>query len=250
MHDLFFMTLRVDDVTEEIMWEFYEKYKDTFACIRISDEISDETKKQHMQGFIGYKEELTRDAIDKHRKNFQLFFKKKGGQFSYAKVKKAVEYGWYTIKQDNVILDCNVPKWFDEAVEEYVLQYTMAKEKKKEQKNPMLAIWEWFHPHYETKYKAWVKGRLPGPHNSHQQYLKHHPYIFVRYVIIWYGRIANKSFCRNKMAETAHYLEFKTRDKYVHKSDVNQTDEAVMEDFADLEDTLMNMVNKREYFDP
>lgn len=242
------MTLRVDDVTSEKMSEFHEKYKDTYECIFIADETADETGKQHMQGFIGYKEDPGKKYLDCMRKNFQNFFNKKGTQLSFTKVKKHEDYAAYVMKQHNVVINIGVPEDLLELAKYKQEQFELAKAKKAAHKNPLLALWEWFEPQLDIKYEQWKSSRLnvTGRDVTIAKFIKQNNEIFVRHVIIWYGRMANKSFCRQRMAEAALYLEFKSRDKYYVRSKP-EDDKEVVDTMEDLVSDIMGWYNSSNF---
>lgn len=216
-------TFRVDNVDEQKITEFFVKYRDDYPRVWIFDEISDKKKKQHMQGLVVFDRNLTTKEVNKHRKRISAFFDRKGGEMSFTKVKDVVGYMTYIVKQKKVayqigFTDEEVQHWYKlnkESQEEYEVKKAKRNLDRKS-KQPMEILWEFYEPFYLQDFEHAKKNQV-NPDYGHTDFLNSRfdlPRHLGKYVMIYYGEHAHKSFMINKMVEAASYLKYRVLNKY------------------------------------
>lgn len=212
------MTLRVDDVTSDRLKAYVDAHAERYGIKRVLmyDEVSDVVQKQHLQGIIGLVPLPDAQTQNKHiatmRKSLQSFFDRRGTQLSFKQVKDYTGYTAYIVKQGNQVLNVGYTpdevRAFEAKAQE--VQMGMARNQKGTAKGtPMERMFDAFETWYLAKYEERRKVRLGVTHGSFMT-----DNLLARFVIMYYGEIAHKSFMKKKMAECANYLKYRALQKY------------------------------------
>lgn len=238
MSEYLYMTLRVNEITQDQLKAYMETYAERYGVKRVLmyDEIGDKNNKPHLQGVVGLvpiedvKEQ--NKLIATMRKSLQSFFDRRGPRLSFKQVRDYTGYTAYIVKQGKQVL--NIAYTPDE-VREFeanakVIQLDMAKNKKgtaKGTSTPMQIMYDHFEVWYLSEYEQYQKTHI---HASHAKYLTDSR--IARFVIKYYGEMAHKSFMKKKMAEAANYLKYRALqkfDSYIHESYLEATSGQVVE---------------------
>lgn len=220
-----YYTFRVDNVDSQKIDAFFTKYNAEYKKVWIFDEISDKVEKQHMQGVvvITIEDEDERSKIErKHRMRIQQFFKKKGKESSFARVDDVERYITYIVKQGKQVIclgfDKETQQYYKDRQQESTAQYEAKKIRQRnteKTKTPMQLIYEWYEDFYKQEYEN-AKKRQVDQNFDHESFLdsfaldRH----IAKYMMIWWGQHAHKSFMVNKMAEAASYVKYNIYNKY------------------------------------
>ena len=199
-----YLTLRVDGSYERDTVQALQEKLGVVHKLLMFKETGDQTGKPHIQGMMVV-DEMSKQQLDKLRYTVRTHFGVKASQFSVAKIKKYDEYTAYIVKQHDCLYNFGVTQEelddFNKRQQE--IESKMKSKGRKKGSNPMLDLVNAYKEHLEKCLTKYNYEHLDKKERNEIATDRH----ISKFVFEWYGPIAVKPFCKNRMVEAVRCIK-------------------------------------------